>query len=59
VESKKIPSSTSPAFTPSSFPRSPRDEIIIEKKFNRFWLHFAVGPQTPPNRCKVTVIEKR
>ncbi|MDY6325034.1 MAG: alpha-L-fucosidase, partial [Catonella sp.] len=24
---------------------------------NRFWLHFAVRPQTLPNRCKVTVIE--
>ena len=39
--------------------RGPWDEIIIEKKFNHFWLHFAVRPQTLPNRCKVTVIEKR
>ena len=39
--------------------RGPWDEIIIEKKFNRFWLHFAVRPQMLPNRCKVTVIEKR
>ena len=42
-----------------SVDRGPWDEIIIEKKFNRFWLHFAVRPQTLPNRCKVTVIEKR
>ena len=39
--------------------RGPWDEIIIEKKFNHFWLHFAVRPQMLPNRCKVTVIEKR
>ena len=42
-----------------SVDRGPWDEIIIEKKFNHFWLHFAVRPQTLPNRCKVTVIEKR
>ena len=37
------------------------DEIIVEKKRStRFWLHFAVKPETnryTPNRCKVTVIE--
>ena len=32
------------------------DEIIIEKKFLHFWLHFAVRPDN--NRCKVTVIGK-
>ena len=42
-----------------SVDRGAWDEIIIEKKFNHFWLHFAVRPQTLPNRCKVTVIEKR
>ena len=42
-----------------SVDRGPWDEIIIEKKFNHFWLHFAVRPQMLPNRCKVTVIEKR
>ena len=42
-----------------SVDRGPWDEIIIEKKFNHFWLHFAVRPQHLPNRCKVTVIEKR
>lgn len=30
------------------------DEIIIEKKGARFWLHFAVRPER--NRCKVTCI---
>ena len=37
------------------------DEIIVEKKRStRFWVHFAVKPETnryTPNRCKVTVIE--
>lgn len=33
------------------------DEIIIEKKYTHYWLHFAVRPDN--NRCKVTVIEKR
>lgn len=33
--------------------------LYIATKFNHFWLHFAVRPQMLPNRCKVTVIEKR
>ena len=40
----------------SSVDRGPWDELIIEKKFNHFWLHFAVRPQHLPNRCKVTVV---
>lgn len=31
------------------------DEIIVERRGIRFWLHFAVRPQR--NRCKVTCIE--
>ena len=42
-----------------SVDRGPWDEIIIEKKFNHFWLHFAVRPPIIVNRSKVTVIEKR
>jgi hypothetical protein len=42
-----------------SVDRGPWDEIIIEKKFNHFWLHFAVRPPSIVNRSKVTVIEKR
>ena len=33
------------------------DELIIEKKYLHFWLHFAVRPAN--NRMKVTVLEKR
>ena len=42
-----------------SVDRGAWDEIIIEKKFNHFWLHFAVRPSSIVNRSKVTVIEKR
>ena len=42
-----------------SVDRGAWDEIIIEKKFNHFWLHFAVCPPSIVNRSKVTVIEKR
>ena len=42
-----------------SVDRGAWDEIIIEKKFNHFWLHFAVRPPSIVNRSKVTVIEKR
>ena len=31
------------------------DEIILERKGVRFWLHFAVKPER--NRCKVTVVQ--
>ena len=37
------------------------DEVIIEKRGIRFWLHFAVFPEgaRQQNRCKVTVVELR
>jgi hypothetical protein len=33
------------------------DEIIVEKKFNSYWLHFAVRPQD--NRRYVSILQKR
>ena len=36
------------------------DELLLERgPRGNYWLHFAVRPQHLPNRCKVTVIEKR
>ncbi len=35
------------------------DEIIIERKFNHYWLHFAVRPPSSVNRCHVSCIVKR
>ena len=33
------------------------DELIVERKFAHFWLHFAVRERN--NRCHVNVVEKR
>ena len=35
----------------------PFDELIIERRYNRYWLHFAVCPTR--NRLNVTFIDKR
>ena len=38
-----------------SYEEKPWDEIIIERKGVKFWLHFAIRPEK--NRSKVTCIE--
>lgn len=37
--------------------RRPFDEIIVERKYNNYWLHFAVRPSN--NRRRVLLLEKR
>ena len=36
--------------------RRPFDEIIVERKYNNYWLHFAVRPSN--NRRRVLMLEK-